>query len=155
MGVKGGATGGGYSQVVPMDDINLHFTGDMHALTAANNLLSAIIDNHIFRGNELDFDLDRITWKRALDVNDRALREIEVGLGEKNGVARKDGFVITVASEIMAILCLASDINDLKERISRIIVGYNKKGEPIYAKDLNVEGALTALLKDVKDNTDG
>ncbi|MBE5812412.1 MAG: formate--tetrahydrofolate ligase [Clostridiales bacterium] len=153
MGVKGGATGGGYSQVVPMEDINLHFTGDMHALTAANNLLSAIIDNHIFRGNELDFDLDKITWKRALDVNDRALREIEVGLGEKNGVARKDGFVITVASEIMAILCLASDINDLKERISRIIVGYNKKGEPIYAKDLKVEGAITALLKDaIKPN---
>ena len=153
MGVKGGATGGGYSQVVPMEDINLHFTGDMHALTAANNLLSAIIDNHIFRGNALDFDLDRITWKRALDVNDRALREIEVGLGEKNGVARKDGFVITVASEIMAILCLASDINDLKERISKIIVGYNKKGEPIYAKDLKVEGALTALLKDaIKPN---
>lgn len=153
MGIKGGATGGGYSQVVPMEDINLHFTGDMHALTAANNLLSAIIDNHIFRGNELDFDLDKITWKRALDVNDRALREIEVGLGEKNGVARKDGFVITVASEIMAILCLASDINDLKDRISRIIVGYNKKGEPIYAKDLKVEGALTALLKDaIKPN---
>jgi len=153
MGVKGGATGGGYSQVVPMEDINLHFTGDMHALTAANNLLSAIIDNHIFRGNELDFDLDKITWKRALDVNDRALREIEVGLGEKNGVARKDGFVITVASEIMAILCLASDINDLKDRISRIIVGYNKKGEPIYAKDLKVEGAITALLKDaIKPN---
>jgi len=153
MGIKGGATGGGYSQVVPMEDINLHFTGDMHALTAANNLLSAIIDNHIFRGNELDFDLDKITWKRALDVNDRALREIEVGLGEKNGVERHDGFVITVASEIMAILCLASDINDLKDRISRIIVGYNKKGDPIFAKDLKVEGALTALLKDaVKPN---
>lgn len=153
MGVKGGATGGGYSQVVPMDDINLHFTGDMHALTAANNLLSAIIDNHIFRGNELDFDLDRITWKRAVDLNDRALREVEVGLGEKNGTPRKDGFVITVASEIMAILCLATDINDLKNRISRIIVGYNKSGDPIYVADLKVEGALTALLKDaIKPN---
>lgn len=153
MGVKGGATGGGYSQVVPMEDINLHFTGDMHALTAANNLLSAIIDNHIFRGNELNFDLNKITWKRALDVNDRALREIEVGLGEKNGTPRKDGFVITVASEIMAILCLASDINDLKNRIGKIIVGYNTSGEPIYVKDLNVEGALTVLLKDaIKPN---
>ena len=153
MGLKGGATGGGYSQVVPMEDINLHFTGDMHALTAANNLLSAVIDNHIFRGNELNFDLNKITWKRAVDINDRALREIEIGLGEKNGIQRKDGFLITVASEIMAILCLANDIDDLKQRISRIIVGYNIQGNPIYVKDLNVEGALTALLKDaIKPN---
>lgn len=154
MGVKGGATGGGYSQVVPMEDINLHFTGDMHALTAANNLLSAIIDNHIYQGNELDFDLDKITWKRAVDINDRALRKVTVGQGgTKNGVPRQDGFVITVASEIMAILCLANDIKDLKERISRIIVGYNTKGEPIFVKELKVEGALTALLKDaIKPN---
>lgn len=154
MGVKGGATGGGYSQVVPMEDINLHFTGDMHALTAANNLLSAIIDNHIYQGNELDFDLDKITWKRAVDINDRALRKVTVGQGgTKNGVPRQDGFVITVASEIMAILCLASDIKDLKERIGRIIVGYNTKGEPIFVKELKVEGALTALLKDaIKPN---
>lgn len=154
MGVKGGATGGGYSQVVPMEDINLHFTGDMHALTAANNLLSAVIDNHIFQGNELNFDLDKITWKRAVDINDRALRNVTVGLGgKKSGVPRNDGFVITVASEIMAVLCLAEDFNDLKDRISNIIVGYNTEGKPIFVKDLKVQGALTALLKDaVKPN---
>ena len=154
MGVKGGATGGGYSQVIPMEDINLHFTGDMHALTAANNLLSAVIDNHIFQGNELNFDLDKITWKRAVDINDRALRNVTIGLGgEKSGVPRNDGFVITVASEIMAVLCLASDLDDLKNRISRIIVGYNINGEPIFVRDLKVEGALTALLKDaIKPN---
>lgn len=154
MGVKGGATGGGYSQVVPMEDINLHFTGDMHALTAANNLLSAVIDNHIFQGNELNFDLDKITWKRAVDINDRALRNVTVGLGgKKSGVPRNDGFVITVASEIMAVLCLAEDFNDLKDRISNIIVGYNTEGKPIFVKDLKVQGALTALLKDaIKPN---
>lgn len=153
MGLKGGATGGGYSQVVPMEDINLHFTGDMHALTAANNLLSAIIDNHIYQGNELGFNLENITWKRAVDINDRALRNVTVGLGAKNGVPRDDGFVITVASEIMAVLCLAEDSNDLKKRISRIIVGYNKEGNPIFVKDLKVEGALTVLLKDaIKPN---
>jgi len=154
MGVKGGATGGGYSQVVPMEDINLHFTGDMHALTAANNLISAVIDNHIFQGNELNFDLEKITWKRAVDINDRALRNITVGLGGKrNGVPREDGFVITVASEIMAVLCLANDLEDLKNRIARIIVGYNLEGNPIFVKDLKVEGAITALLKDaIKPN---
>jgi len=154
MGVKGGATGGGYSQVVPMEDINLHFTGDMHALTAANNLLSAVIDNHIFQGNELNFDLNKITWKRAVDINDRALRNVTVGLGgEKSGVPRNDGFVITVASEIMAILCLANSLEDLKKRLSKIIVGYNIEGGPIFVKDLRVEGALTALLKDaIKPN---
>jgi len=154
MGVKGGATGGGYSQVVPMEDINLHFTGDMHALTAANNLISAVIDNHIFQGNELNFDLEKITWKRAVDINDRALRNVTVGLGgEKSGVPRSDGFVITVASEIMAVLCLANDLEDLKNRIARIIVGYNVEGAPIFVKDLKVEGAITALLKDaIKPN---
>ena len=154
MGLKGGATGGGYSQVVPMDDINLHFTGDMHALTSANNLISAVIDNHIYQGNELKFDLEKITWKRAMDVNDRALRNITVGLGGKsNGVPRNDGFNITVASEIMAVLCLASDISDLKKRVSNIIVGYNVSGEPITVKQLKIEGAVTALLKDaIKPN---
>ncbi len=154
MGIKGGATGGGYSQVVPMEDINLHFTGDMHALTSANNLLSAVIDNHIFQGNELKFDLGKITWKRAVDINDRALRNVMVGLGgKKSGVPREDGFVITVASEMMAVLCLASDLEDLKNRISKIIVGYDTEGNPIFVKDLKVEGALTALLKDaIKPN---
>lgn len=154
MGLKGGATGGGYSQVVPMDDINLHFTGDMHALTSANNLISAVIDNHIYQGNELDFDLEKITWKRAMDINDRALRNITVGLGGKtNGVPRNDGFNITVASEIMAVLCLANDINDLKARIGEIIVGYNVNAEPIKVKQLKIEGAVTALLKDaIKPN---
>ena len=151
-GIKGGATGGGYSQVAPMEEINLHFTGDLHAITAANNLLSAMIDNHIYYGNELKFK--QITWKRCLDLNDRQLRKINTGLsGEKAIVPREDGFDITVASEIMAILCLAEDINDLKEKISNIIVGYNEDGEPIKAKQLNAQGAMTALLKDaIKPN---
>lgn len=149
MGVKGGAAGGGYSQVVPMEDINLHFTGDMHALTAANNLLSAMIDNHIHQGNKLGIDVSNIVWKRVTDTNDRALRKCVVGLGGKiNGVPREDGFMITVASEMMAILCLASDISDLKERIKKIIIGYNYAGNPVFAGDLNAEGALAALLKD-------
>ncbi len=154
MGVKGGAAGGGYSQVVPMEDINLHFTGDMHALTAANNLLSAMIDNHIHQGNKLGIDVNNIVWKRVTDTNDRALRKCVVGLGGKvNGVPREDGFMITVASEIMAVLCLASDIMDLKARIAKIIIGYNYGGDPVYAGDLNAEGALTALLKDaIKPN---
>ena len=154
MGVKGGAAGGGYSQVVPMEDINLHFTGDMHAITAANNLLSAMIDNHIHQGNELDIDVTNIVWKRVLDMNDRALRSVIVALGGKiNGVPREDGFMITVASEIMAILCLASDLADLKYRLGEIIIGYNRSGNPVYAKDLNAHGAMTVLLKDaIKPN---
>ena len=146
-GIKGGATGGGYSQVVPMEDINLHFTGDIHAITSANNLLSAIIDNHIYFGNELGFD--RVTWKRCVDLNDRQLRKVETGLsGEKNIVPREDGFDISVASEIMAIFCLATDLDDLKRRIGNIIVGYTKDDKPITAKDLKAEGAMTVLLKD-------
>jgi len=154
MGVKGGAAGGGYSQVVPMEDINLHFTGDMHAITTANNLLSAAIDNHIHQGNSLGIDIRQVVWKRALDMNDRALREVMVGLGGKaNGFPREDGFVITVASEIMAILCLASDLMDLKKRLGRIIIGYNYSGQPVTAKDLKVDGAMTLLLKDaIKPN---
>ncbi len=154
MGVKGGAAGGGYSQVVPMEDINLHFTGDMHALTAANNLLSAMIDNHIHQGNELDIDVTNIVWKRVVDMNDRALRKIVVGMGGKtNGVPREDGFMITVASEVMAILCLASDIDDLKKRLGDIIIGYNRSGMPVKASDLHAEGAMTTLLKDaIKPN---
>lgn len=154
MGVKGGAAGGGYAQVVPMEDINLHFTGDMHAITAANNLLSAIIDNHIHQGNKLDIDVNNIVWKRVLDMNDRALRQVVVGLGSKmNGVPREDGFMITVASEIMAILCLASDLEDLKNRFGEIIVAYNRDGMPVYAKDLNAQGAMAALMKDaIKPN---
>lgn len=154
MGIKGGAAGGGYSQVVPMEDINLHFTGDMHAITAANNLLSAMIDNHIHQGNELDIDTANIVWKRVLDMNDRALRSTVVALGGKiNGVPREDGFMITVASEIMAILCLAADLSDLKKRLGDIIIGYNRLGMPVYAKDLDAQGAMTALLKDaVKPN---
>lgn len=148
-GMKGGAAGGGYSQVVPMEDINLHFTGDIHAITAANNLLCAMIDNHIHQGNELQIDQRRITFKRCLDMNDRALRNIIVALGGKaNGFPREDGFQITVASEIMAILCLASDIADLKERIGNILVAYNLKGEPVFAKQIGACGAMTALLKD-------
>ena len=148
-GMKGGATGGGYAQVVPMEDINLHFTGDIHAVGAANNLLSAIIDNHIQQGNQLDFDSRRITWKRVLDMNDRQLRNIVSGLGGKaHGVPREDGFDITVASEIMAILCLAENLDDLKERIGRIIVGYSRADEPITVEQLKVTGAMTALLKD-------
>ena len=148
-GIKGGAAGGGYAQVVPMEDINLHFTGDIHAIGAANNLLAALLDNHINQGNALNVDLERITWKRCVDMNDRQLRVIEDGLGGKaNGVPRKDGFDITVASEIMAILCLSNDINDLKSRISRIVVAYNTDGEPVTAADLKAQGALAALLKD-------
>lgn len=146
-GMKGGATGGGYSQVVPMEDINLHFTGDIHAITAANNLLSAMIDNHIYFGNELKFK--KVVWKRCMDLNDRQLRKINTGLsGEKNIKERVDGFDISVASEIMAILCLSKDLKDLKDRISNIIVGYNENNEKITAKDLKAEGALTVLLKD-------
>lgn len=149
MGVKGGAAGGGYAQVVPMEDINLHFTGDMHAITSAHNLLSALLDNHIKQGNQLRIDPTQIVWKRVLDMNDRALRQIVVGLGGKiNGTPREDGFMITVASEVMAILCLASSLTDLKERLSRIIVGYTYDGEPVTAKDLHAEGAMTLLLKD-------
>ena len=151
-GIKGGATGGGYAQVAPMEDINLHFTGDIHAITSANDLLSALIDNHIYYGNELGFG--RVTWKRCVDLNDRQLRKVETGLsGEKNIVAREDGFDITVASEIMAILCLATDIEDLKRRIGNITVGYNKEEKPITVRDLHAEGALTVLLKDaIKPN---
>ena len=151
-GIKGGATGGGHAQVAPMEEINLHFTGDIHAITSANDLLSAIIDNHIYFGNELGFE--KVTWKRCIDLNDRQLRKVETGLsGEKNIVKREDGFDITVASEIMAILCLATDLQDLKRRIGNIIVGYNKEGKPITAKDLHAEGSLTVLLKDaIKPN---
>ena len=154
MGVKGGAAGGGYSQVVPMEDINLHFTGDMHAITAANNLLSAAIDNHIHHGNALRIDQRTITWKRCLDMNDRALREVVVGLGGKiNGYPREDGFMITVASEIMAILCLADDMTDLKKRLAAIVIGYNLDGEPVTAGDLGVQGAMGLLLHDaIKPN---
>ena len=151
-GIKGGATGGGYAQVAPMEDINLHFTGDIHAITSANDLLSALIDNHIYYGNELGFE--KVTWKRCVDLNDRQLRKVETGLsGEKNIVTREDGFDITVASEIMAILCLATDIEDLKRRIGNITVGYNKEEKPITVRDLHAEGALTVLLKDaIKPN---
>lgn len=153
-GIKGGAAGGGYSQVVPMEDLNLHFTGDFHAITSANNLLAAMMDNHMHQGNTLRIDPKRIVFKRCLDMNDRALRSIIVGMGKKaDGVVRQDGFVITVASEIMAILCLAEDINDLKERLSRIIVAYNYDNEPVTAGDLKAVGAMTALLKDaIKPN---
>ncbi|MBR2454851.1 MAG: formate--tetrahydrofolate ligase [Clostridia bacterium] len=153
-GVKGGAAGGGYSQVIPMEDINLHFTGDMHAITAANNLLCAIIDNHMQQGNDLRIDQRRILFKRCLDMNDRALRNVIVGLGGKvNGVPREDGFMITVASEIMAILCLATDIDDLKTRLGNILVAYTLDNEPVYAKDLNAVGSMAALLKDaIKPN---
>ena len=153
-GIKGGAAGGGYAQVVPMEDINLHFTGDMHAITAANNLLCAMIDNHLQQGNVLGIDPRRILFKRCLDMNDRALRHTVVGMGGKvNGVVREDGFIITVASEVMAILCLCSDIADLKSRLSRILVAYSYQGEPIYAGDIGAAGAMTALLKDaIKPN---
>ncbi len=153
-GIKGGAAGGGYAQVIPMEDINLHFTGDFHAIGAANNLLAAMLDNHIQQGNELGIDPKQITWKRAVDMNDRQLRNIVDGLGgSANGVPREDGFDITVASEIMAVFCLASDISDLKARIGRIIVGYTYDGKPVTAHDLKAEGAMTALLKDaIKPN---
>jgi len=148
-GVKGGAAGGGYAQVVPMEDINLHFTGDFHAIGAANNLLAAMLDNHIHQGNALGIDTNRITWKRCVDMNDRVLRNIACGLGgAKNGVAREDGYDITVASEIMAVLCLSSSIPDLKARLSRIIVGYTHDGKPVTCGELNAAGAMTALLKD-------
>ncbi len=153
-GVKGGAAGGGYAQVVPMDEINLHFTGDFHAVTTANNLLAALLDNHIQQGNALGIDTRQIVWKRCLDLNDRALRNVVVGLGTKaDGFVREDHFVITVASEIMAILCLAEDMEDLKERLSRVIVAYTYDGKPVTAKDLNAVGAMAALLKDaIKPN---
>ncbi len=148
-GIKGGAAGGGYAQVVPMEDINLHFTGDFHAIGAANNLLAAMIDNHIHQGNALGFDVRKITWKRAVDMNDRALREIVVGLGGKvNGFPREDGFDITVASEIMAVFCLSTSITDLKERLARMVVGYTFDDQPITAGQLNAQGAMAALLKD-------
>ena len=151
-GIKGGATGGGKGQIAPMEDINLHFTGDIHAMTAANNLLSSLIDNHIYFGNELGFD--KVVWKRCVDLNDRQLRAVETGLsGEKKIVPRKDSFDITVASEIMAIVCLAENIEDLKTRLGNILVGYNKEGEPIYSRQLNAQGAMTVLLKDaIKPN---
>ena len=148
-GVKGGAAGGGYSQVVPMEDINLHFTGDMHAITAANNLLCAMIDNHLQQGNTLSIDPRRILFKRCMDMNDRALRQVVVGLGGKpNGMPREDGFQITVASEVMAILCLAADLADLKKRLGDILIAYNLSGEPVYCRDLEAHGAMAALLKD-------
>ncbi|ONI39542.1 formate--tetrahydrofolate ligase [Candidatus Epulonipiscium fishelsonii] len=149
MGIKGGAAGGGYSQVVPMEDINLHFTGDIHAIGAANNLLASMIDNHIHQGNTLNIDVRNITWKRCVDLNDRALREVVVGLGGPlNGMPRQDNFVITVASEVMAILCLATDLEDLKNKLGNIIIGYNLNGEPVSAKELNAHGAMAVLLKD-------
>lgn len=149
MGLKGGAAGGGYAQVVPMEDINLHFTGDMHAITTVNNLLAAIIDNHIKQGNELDIDVRRITWKRVVDLNDRALRDVVIGLGGPgNGYPREDGFDITVASEIMAILCLSKDLDDMQERFGNIVIGQNTKREYIKAKELGCEGAMTMLMKD-------
>ena len=153
-GLKGGAAGGGYAQVVPMEDINLHFTGDMHAITTANNLLSAVIDNHIHQGNELGIDPDRITFRRCLDMNDRELRQVNIGLGPKaNGIEREDGFNITVASEVMAALCLASDLQDLKKRFGDMLVGYSFDGEPVYARDLKVEGAMAMVMKDaIKPN---
>ncbi len=153
-GIKGGAAGGGYAQVVPMEDLNLHFTGDFHAITSANNLLAALLDNHIQQGNELGIDPRQVVWKRCLDMNDRSLRNIVVGLGRKvDGMVREDHFVITVASEIMAILCLADDIFDLKKRLGQIIVAYNFKGDPVTADDLHATGAMTALLKDaIKPN---
>ena len=154
MGIKGGAAGGGFAQVLPMEDINLHFTGDMHAITTANNALSALIDNHLHQGNALGIDQRRIIWKRVVDLNDRALRKVTVGLGGPlNGIPREDGFDITVASEIMAILCLATDINDLKERLANIVIGYRFDRSPVYVRDLAVEGALTLILKDaIKPN---
>ena len=149
MGIKGGAAGGGYAQVLPMEDINLHFTGDMHAITTANNALSALIDNHLHQGNDLGIDQRRIIWKRVVDLNDRALRHVSVGLGGPlNGIPREDGFDITVASEIMAILCLATDIEDLKVRLANIVIGYRYDRSPVYVRDLKVEGALALILKD-------
>ncbi|MEG0215256.1 MAG: formate--tetrahydrofolate ligase, partial [Hungatella sp.] len=153
-GIKGGAAGGGYAQVVPMEDLNLHFTGDFHAITSANNLLAALLDNHIQQGNELHIDTRQILWKRCLDMNDRVLRNVVVGLGAKaDGVVREDHFVITVASEIMAILCLSNDMQDLKARLGQIIVAYNNAGEPVTAQDLHAVGSMAALLKEaIKPN---
>ena len=146
-GMKGGATGGGHAQVAPMEDINLHFTGDIHAITSANNLLSAMIDNHIYYGNKLQ--IEKVVWKRCVDLNDRQLRKIQTGLsGESKIVPREDGFDISVASEIMAIVCLSENIEELKQRLGNIIIGYNKKEEPIFSKDLKAEGAMAVLLKD-------
>lgn len=154
MGIKGGATGGGYSQVLPMEDINLHFTGDLHAVTAANNLLAAVVDNHIYQDNTLEIDVHKVFCRRCIDMNDRSLRHIVIGLGgAKQGIPREDGFVITVATEVMAILCLAEGFQDLKERLSRMIVAYNKSGMPVTVGDLKVQGAMALLLKDaVKPN---
>ena len=154
MGIKGGAAGGGYAQVLPMEDINLHFTGDMHAITTANNALSALIDNHLHQGNELGIDQSRIIWKRVVDLNDRALRHVTVGLGSPiNGIPREDGFDITVASEIMAILCLATNVEDLKERLANIVIGYRFDRSPVYVRDLEVQGALALILKEaIKPN---
>ena len=154
MGIKGGAAGGGYAQVLPMEDINLHFTGDMHAITTANNALSALIDNHLHQGNELGIDQRRIIWKRVVDLNDRALRHVTVGLGSSiNGIPREDGFDITVASEIMAILCLATNVEDLKERLANIVIGYRFDRSPVYVRDLEVQGALALILKEaIKPN---
>lgn len=153
-GLKGGAAGGGYAQVVPMEDLNLHFTGDMHAITTCNNLISACIDNHIHQGNDLNIDPNRVTWKRCLDMNDRALRQIEVGLGPKsNGVERPDGFNITVASEVMAVLCLSNSLQDLKKRLGDMLIAYNMNGKPVYVKDLKIDGALAVVMKDaIKPN---
>ncbi len=153
-GIKGGAAGGGYAQVLPMEDINLHFTGDFHAIGAANNLLAALLDNHIYQGNELDIDPKQVVWRRAVDMNDRQLRNIVSGLGKRtDGVSREDGFDITVASEVMAIFCLATDLSDLKQRLGNILVAYNRDKQPIYAKDLKAQGAMTALLKEaIKPN---
>jgi len=148
-GVKGGAAGGGYAQIVPMEDINLHFTGDFSAIALANNLLSAMIDNHINHGNTLDIDPRRITWKRVVDMNDRALRDIVIGIGgTANGFVRQDGFDIVVASEVMAIFCLATSVKDLKERLGDIVIGYTRDQKPVHARDLNAHGAMTVLLKD-------
>lgn len=153
MGLKGGATGGGYSQVFPTKEINLHFTGDMHAITSAHNLIAAVLDNHIHRGNELKVDLDNIQWPRTIDMNDRTLREVTVGLGEKNGVERKESFIITAASEVMAVLCLSEDLKDLKERLGKIIVAYSVEDEPVTVNDLKIAGALTLLLEEaIKPN---
>lgn len=150
-GMKGGAAGGGYAQVVPMEDLNLHFTGDMHAITSANNLLSALLDNHIYQGNELKIDTERISWRRCMDMNDRQLRNIECGLGKKSGVPRYDGFDITAASEVMAVFCLASSLDNLKSRLGDIIIAFDTDSNPIYAKQINAHGAMTALLKDAFD----
>ena len=147
-GIKGGATGGGYAQVIPMESINLHFTGDMHAITTVNNLISAIIDNHLFQGNNLDIDPEKVVWKRCMDMNDRALREIEIAQGNKNGIPRKDGFNITVASEVMAILCLADSLDDFEERLKKIVVAYSKSGKAITVEDLRISGALKVLMKE-------